>query len=114
MTEMIAFCGLECHQCGAFLATRDDDDAKRKEVAELWSKEFNANIQAEDIHCMGCGSEGEVLFSHCSVCEIRKCGMEKGLLNCGYCADYPCGKLEEFFVMVPESRVRLDRIHSSL
>ena len=29
MKEMISFCGLDCHECGAFLATKEDDDQKR-------------------------------------------------------------------------------------
>lgn len=114
MNEMIAFCGLECHQCGAFLASRDDDDIKRQEVAELWSREFNADIQAQDINCQGCGSEGGILFSHCNVCEIRKCGKEKGVANCAYCVEYTCIKLEEFLAMVPDSKIRLDNIRSGI
>jgi len=38
MKQMIAFCGLACHECGALLATQDDDDAKRAEVAQGWSE----------------------------------------------------------------------------
>jgi hypothetical protein len=107
MTEMIAYCGLDCFQCGAFLATRDNDDAKRQKVAELWSKEFSPGIRAEDINCEGCLSEG-VLFSHCKVCKIRTCGMDRGVANCAFCEDYACEKLIEFFGMVPEAKARLD------
>ncbi|HEY44055.1 MAG TPA: DUF3795 domain-containing protein [Anaerolineae bacterium] len=111
---MIAFCGLDCHQCGAFLATRKNNDAKRREVAELWSKEFGADIQPQDINCDGCLSEGGILFHHCEVCEIRNCGKDKAIQNCAYCAEYACDKLENFFSMVPEARVQLDRIRSGL
>ena len=38
MNEMIAFCGLACHECGALLAKKDNDDKKRAEVAHTWSK----------------------------------------------------------------------------
>lgn len=54
MHEMIAFCGLLCNECGAFIATRDDDDEKRAEVAETWSKQFNADIKPQDVNCDGC------------------------------------------------------------
>jgi hypothetical protein len=67
MEKMIAVCGIECHQCPAFLATRENDDLKRKEVAEMWSKDFKAEIKPEDIHCEGCTSGKERLFSHCQV-----------------------------------------------
>ena len=39
MENMIAYCGLNCVECGAFVATQMDDDSKRKKVAEAWSKE---------------------------------------------------------------------------
>ena len=77
MKGMVAICGLACHECDAFLATKQNDDAKRAEVAQQWSKQYNANIKPEDIYCDGCLSKGGYLFGHCNVCEIRKCGMEK-------------------------------------
>lgn len=114
MNEMIAFCGLDCHQCGAFLATRDNDDNKRREVADLWSREYGGNIRAQDINCDGSISEGGILFSHCEVCEMRKCGQERGLTNCAYCSEYPCANLTEFFTMAPESKTRLDRVRAGI
>ena len=49
MDEMIAFCGIACHECGALIATENKDNEKRAEVAELWSKEYNVDIKPEDI-----------------------------------------------------------------
>lgn len=113
MSDMLSFCGLACSECGAFLATREDDDEKRGEVAALWSKLYGADIKPEDINCYGCLSEGEIVFSYCKVCEIRKCGTEKGLENCAHCEDYACEKLAKFFEMVPEAKKRLDKIRAS-
>jgi hypothetical protein len=114
MNEMIAFCGLDCHQCGALIATRENDDVKRKEVADLWAREFGAEFQVQEINCEGCISEGEIHFRHCYECEIRKCGMAKGVENCAYCTEYACEKLGEFLTMVPEARTRLDNIKAEL
>ncbi len=114
MNEMIAFCGIDCHECGALKATRENDDAKRRVVADLWSKEFGADIQLQDINCDGCISEGGIHFSHCDVCEIRKCGKEKAIENCAYCAEYACDKLEDFFSTVPEVKTRLDKIRGGM
>jgi hypothetical protein len=111
---MIAYCGIDCHECGALIATRENDDAKRKEVADLWSKEFNADIQPQDINCEGCISERGILISHCNVCEIRICGKGKAIANCAYCDEYACDKLEELFSMVPDAKARLDRITAEL
>jgi hypothetical protein len=114
MDEMIAFCGLNCKKCGAFLATRDNDDQKRAKVAQLWSKEFKTDINPEDINCVGCLSEGENLFNYAKVCEIRKCGKEKGVVNCAYCHDFVCEKLEKFFKMAPSAKKRLKQIRAKL
>ena len=113
MVEMTAICGLPCHECGAYQATRDGDDARRAEVAKEWSQMYGAELKAEDINCGGC-TAGGVLFHHCTVCEIRKCGVARGVVNCAHCDDYACEKLEEFFKMVPDCRTRLDGIRSGL
>ena len=114
MKEMISYCGLACHECEAFIATQNNDDAKRKEVAKAWSREFEANIKPEDINCDGCTSGSEKLFSHCFECEIRKCGIEKKVLNCGYCEEYSCEKLAKFHQFVPEAKNKLDEINSNI
>jgi len=110
MNEMIAFCGSACQECEAFLATRNDDDEKRAEIAQLWSKQYNADIKPEDINCDGCKSVGDRHFNYCNVCEIRKCGMERGVENCAYCNDYSCERLEKFFEIAPDNKKRLDAI----
>ena len=49
MKEMIAFCGLDCCECGAFLATKENDDQKRAEVDQEWSRLFKVEVKPEDI-----------------------------------------------------------------
>jgi len=114
MDEMISFCGLLCNECGAFIATKNDDDEKREEVAQLWSKQFNVDIKLEEINCSGCLSNTEPLFKHCKVCEVRKCGREKDVENCAYCDEYACERLEKIFQMAPETKKQLDKIRSKL
>lgn len=114
MENMIAFCGLACHECGAFLATKQNDDTKRAEVAQLWSKLYNADIKPEDVYCDGCLSSGGYLFNHCKVCEIRACGLDRGVESCAHCQDYACEKLEQFFKLVPEAQKQLDGIRGGL
>ncbi len=111
---MIAFCGLDCHECGAFFATKNNDDEKRAEVAKIWSKQYNAEIVPADINCDGCHSDGGYLFNHCHVCEIRKCGKEKKVDNCAHCSEYSCEKLGMIFKMMPDTKKRLDEIKSKL
>lgn len=110
MEEKISMCGLACHECGAYLATVADDDVKRAETALEWSAQFGAEIKLEEINCAGCLSTEEPLFKHCIVCQIRACGMDKELLNCGCCDEYPCDKLGMIHEYAPDAKERLDKI----
>ena len=114
MSEMIAFCGLDCLECEALLATRADDNEMRLVIAERWSREYDADLKPTDIDCDGCTSGSQLLFGHCEVCEIRACGREKGLENCAHCDEYACEILSEFFKVVPGAKVRLDGIRSAM
>ena len=112
MTKMIAYCGLDCAGCPAYLATQADDDNKRAEVAKEWSASYNADIKPEQINCNGCRSDEQKFFYCSDMCEIRKCGIEKGVENCAGCDEYPCEKLEAFFRMAPDARTTLDALRT--
>jgi len=114
MDKMIAYCGIVCSECPAFIATQRNDDAKRTEVAEVWSKQYGRTMKPEDINCDSCTSEGKRHIGYCHVCEIRKCGKQKPIANCAHCDEYPCEKLGAFFKVVPDAKVRLDEIKSGL
>jgi len=36
-------------------------------------------------------------FNYFYICEVRKCGEEKGVKNCAYCSEYVCEKLDNFY-----------------
>jgi hypothetical protein len=113
MAKVIAYCGLDCGGCGAFLATKTNDDSLRKKTSEEWSKQFGGVIKPEDINCKGCTSKSEMTFNYCKVCEIRNCGKAKKVKNCAYCADYACEKLNKFFAMAPMAKANLEIIRQS-
>ena len=54
MRDMIAYCGLDCEKCDAYLATINDDQALREKTAKLWSELNHAPILPEHINCQGC------------------------------------------------------------
>jgi hypothetical protein len=111
MDKIIACCGIECSSCDAYLATKNNDDELRKKTAESWSQMFNAEIQAKDVNCLGCGSE--VLFSHCFECDVRKCNGDRSQENCSKCNDYGCDRIEDFFKMAPNAKTVLDSLRQS-
>ena len=107
---MIAYCGLDCEQCEAYLATQNNDDSKRAEVAKKWAEIYNAPIKPEHINCTGCLSDGVKTYFCEAMCEIRKCAREKAIQHCSQCETYPCDRLEEIFIHKPEARRRLDEL----
>jgi hypothetical protein len=116
MDKMVAYCGLVCTDCHAFIATQSGDRAALEQVATQWREAFNApEISADSIVCDGClGANGGRLSGYCSTCEIRACGVEQGVVNCAHCAAYTCEKLEGFFSHAPGAREVLDGIRHSL
>lgn len=87
MKKMIAYCGLDCEKCDAYIATVNNDDALREATAKCWAELNNAPITAQMINCMGCRVDGvKTLFCE-SMCEIRKCALKKGVETCGECPE---------------------------
>ncbi len=114
MSNMIAYCGLICTDCTAYVATQNDDDDKKREVAEDWTKKYNHEFKPEDINCVGCIPTSGKHVGQCFVCEVRKCGQEKGVTNCAYCGDYICEKLDKYFQMAPVMKANLEEIRKEL
>ena len=106
---MIAFCGLNCFNCDAYCATQEDNDNKREETAQKWSRMYKADIKPEHINCEGCKSEG-MKFLHCDVCDIRQCCLSKNVDNCAVCEDYMCDILAEFMKLAPEAGRALKKL----
>lgn len=114
MDEIIGICGLVCSECPAYKATQKDDDEERRRVAEMWTKEFGADIKQEDVNCDGCTVMDGRHFGYCSKCEIRKCGIERSVENCAHCAEYACEKIGKFGEVAPQAKTKLEEIRGSL
>ncbi len=110
---MISFCGLDCEQCEAFIATRRNDDALRAAVAEKWAREYGAPIKAEHINCTGCSSAGVKTYYCEQLCEVRKCAVGKSVGTCAECSDFPCPALDKILRQAPQARRTLERLRRS-
>jgi len=42
MSSIIAFCGLDCSQCEAYIVTQADDEEGKIKLAEKWSIEYDS------------------------------------------------------------------------
>ena len=113
MSEMIAYCGLDCLKCNAFQVTREMDLERRKRLAEKWSEEKSIAFTPEDIDCDGCSSTRVSGWCR-KICEIRPCAEHRKVITCAHCVDYPCFNLKTFLSKEPEAMENLDKIRKSI
>ena len=114
MTQIIAYCGLDCSQCPAYIATQADDIPRLTTLAQEW---FDGATDYTIILCDGCKSNGRTehrIMQWCSQCETRVCAIDQGNPNCAHCSDYGCEKLMKIFKNSTEAKANLDRIRASL
>ncbi len=115
MNQLIAFCGLDCAKCDAYIATKANDAAAKQRVLEKWRAQFSPDIPLAAVTCDGCTTFGGRLGGYCPQCPIRACGLLHKVANCAHCAEYAaCDKLADFFKSAPDARVRLDEIRATL
>ena len=112
--RIIAYCGLICSDCDAYIATQANDQAALERVAAKWRQEYNApGTTVASVLCDGCLS-GPRKCGHCAECDVRACGVARGVVNCAYCPEYACDKLQRYFGFAPQMRTMLDEIRLSL
>ena len=92
MDKIIAYCGLNCSECPAYIATQSGDPAALEKVAAQWREAFNMpDLTAESVICDGClQTNAGRLSGYCATCAIRACAVERGFLTCAECDIFPC------------------------
>ena len=104
MEKLVAYCGGNCAECGAYIAMKNDDQALREKTAIEWTEKFHMTFTPDMINCSSCKSDG-VKMGYCSVCEIRKCAIAKNVVDCGACADFKtCKTINGFIAAFPMTR----------
>lgn len=89
MKKLIAYCGLDCEKCDAYLATIHNNPSLRKKTAKRWSELNHITILPEDIRCEGCRTDGVKTVFCDTLCDIRQCALKKCVNTCGDCAQLP-------------------------
>ncbi len=111
--KVIAYCGINCGACPAYIATQNNDNALRIKTAKEWSDRFKREVKPESLNCDGCPSNSTRLVAYCAMCEIRKCAREKKMATCASCPDYPCAKLDKFLAQAPDARKTLEALRKA-
>lgn len=103
---MIAFCGINCAACPAYLGTQAGDEELLARTAEEWSF-GEQKLTAADMECYSCLQTEKRLFKWCALCKVKECCRDKGLANCAHCDDYACEELKELWGMFPSDAARM-------
>ena len=110
MRDMIAYCGLDCEKCDAYLATINNDQVLREKTAKLWAELNNAPILPEQINCEGCRVNGMKTVYCDHLCPIRQCALKKGVTTCGDCPGFEeCQRIGQIITNNPAARENLKR-----
>jgi hypothetical protein len=114
MEKIVAYCGLVCSECPAYVATQAGDMAALEEVAARWNQEFGASFTATDCLCDACTSGSARLCSYCGECNVRACAVTREVLTCAHCDDYGCEIITGFLEQAPGAKASLEEIRASL
>jgi len=112
--RMIAYCGLVCTDCDAYVATQAEDMEALTRIAKSASEQLGVEMMAADAMCDGCLSTTGRQIGYCHSCKIRQCAKAKHVENCAHCESYPCDTLSEFAAVGSPQRAVLEEIQKHL
>jgi hypothetical protein len=108
--KMIAYCGLVCTECPAFIATLSNDTDKLASLALEW---YGTEGDAAFCECEGC-TQDKRINNFCLECGVRLCAAGRKVVNCAHCQDYGCKTLTNLFQHIPQAKENLDHIRASI
>lgn len=115
MAKLQAYCGLDCGECEAYIATQKNDRAGLEDAAKKWAEQFGSQgIVAEMCVCDGCASGKRASTAHCATCAVRLCASARRVATCAHCDDYGCPTLQGFFAFAPVLKEKLEAIRKEL
>ena len=115
MARILSYCGLDCGECEAFIATKKDDRKELEAVAKKWTEQYGAKtITADMCVCDGCASGQRVNTAHAATCAIRLCASKRGVTTCAHCPEYGCDILKGFFAFAPVLKEKLEAVRREI
>ena len=112
---LIAYCGLNCDKCEAYIATQAGDEDAKAKIAEKWRIDYNSpEITAANATCDGM-RHGRWPSGRIWPPMSRPGGCAKSLLTCAHCDAYgSCQTLAGFLGFAPSLKDGLEVIRRSL
>lgn len=87
----LSYCGYDCEKCPVYKATESKNLELLKAIV-ITPGISNLDQTIENLGCFGCCDKKTVNVM-CEKCPIRICALNKNIINCGYCNNFPCEKL---------------------
>ena len=112
--RMIAYCGIACTDCEAYVATQAGDMDALERMAKTAEEEYGTERTAADSMCDGCLTTTGRQIGYCHECAIRLCAVPRRVATCAHCDAYPCEKIEAFSKPGTPHRKMLDGIRATL
>jgi len=115
MPKILSYCGLDCGECEAYIATQKNDRAGLEAVAKDWSRRYGGqDLGADACVCDGCSTDRRVSAAHAATCGLRLCASKRGVVTCAHCPDYGCATLQQFFAFAPVLKDKLEAIRKTI
>jgi len=115
MAKILAYCGLDCGECEAYVATQKNDQAELGAVAKKWAAQFGGKeMGADACVCDGCSTGKRTATAHAATCGLRVCASARGVVTCAHCPDYGCATLQGFFTFAPVLKEKLEVVRKGL
>ena len=112
--RMLAYCGIVCSECAAYLATQAEDLVALEKMAAQASLDFGVEMTVADAMCDGCLATTDRQIGYCHQCAVRQCALSKHVETCANCESFPCETIDAFATPGSEHRQRLDDLYQSL
>ena len=115
MAKIQAFCGLDCGECEAYVATQKNDRAGLEATAKKWAAQFGGkDVNPDMCICDGCPSGKRISTAHAGTCAIRLCASARGVTTFAHCQDYGCATLQGFFAYAPVLKDKLEAVRKEI
>ena len=112
--RMVAYCGIVCTNCDAYVATQANDTDALERMAKKASEQFGTEMTVADAMCDGCLSTSGRQIGYCHECAIRLCAVPRHIESCAHCDEFACERIEAFSKPGTPHHTTLDDIRSSL
>jgi hypothetical protein len=115
MAKILAYCGLDCGECEAYLATQKNDRDELEKIAKKWAEAYGAkDCSADMCVCDGCPEGKRLSTAHAISCGIRLCASSRQVPTCAHCEAYICDTLRQFIQFAPVLGEKLEKIRKEL